>query len=320
LTTRPGRYIERFSYADLVLAALVTVLVSAALLFLLTPFGNGLQGTAIQEDPQYGFALLGNAVYFSIVTFSSLGYGEITPVGLGRLVSCGEVAVGLSLIALLIGKLASERQSAILVALLSSDMERRLSGFAERLSVCNAQLNVLCAARASKQLAVTMGELYGAVVAIKRYVAFNGKQFPAAFNNNASAVAAVAAQVPPTYQALVRAIEADLVAACGAEGVQVTCGELVRLLEVLRAFPPGKATPVKQAVQATDRIIERHAVWREQQARNALMDQVLALAPDRTLSRWPKGHHKVIAAQLNISHGEITRCVDAHLQRGTLSR
>ncbi|WP_129468924.1 MULTISPECIES: potassium channel family protein [Mesorhizobium] len=67
------------------------------------------------------------------VTFTSLGYGDYVPEGLGRFFAIFDVVSGLALTALLIGKFASERQSAILVLLHTSDCQQRISGFAQEL-------------------------------------------------------------------------------------------------------------------------------------------------------------------------------------------
>jgi len=42
----------------------------------------------------------GNAFYFSLVTFTSLGYGDLHPVGWVKVVSSGEALLGLTLMAL----------------------------------------------------------------------------------------------------------------------------------------------------------------------------------------------------------------------------
>jgi hypothetical protein len=86
------------------------------------PVGNGVHVST-------GDASIYDALYFSIVTFSSLGYGDIVPLGWGCLLACVEVLGGLVLLSLLVAKLASERQSALIRLIYTSDHQRRISSF-----------------------------------------------------------------------------------------------------------------------------------------------------------------------------------------------
>jgi len=95
-----GRYVDRASYVDILFLALLVLGVSS-LYFWLAPACYGLESSAS------GFS---DAVFFSFVTFSSLGYGDIMPQGFGRIVAVTEVLSGVALTAMFIGKVASERQ------------------------------------------------------------------------------------------------------------------------------------------------------------------------------------------------------------------
>jgi hypothetical protein len=68
-------------------------------------------------------------LYFSVVTISSLGYGDLHPVGFGRLAAGVEVVLGLVLIAAVVAKIVSEQQSRLMRLLYSSDQERRIKQF-----------------------------------------------------------------------------------------------------------------------------------------------------------------------------------------------
>jgi hypothetical protein len=72
-------------------------------------------------DPANGLSAgqvdLMTALYFSIVTFSSLGYGDIVPVGYSRLIAMAEVILGLLFIGTLVSKLVSMRQERLLTRL-----------------------------------------------------------------------------------------------------------------------------------------------------------------------------------------------------------
>tara|TARA_E500000305_G_C4025291_1_gene241404 strand:+ start:880 stop:1671 length:792 start_codon:yes stop_codon:yes gene_type:complete len=63
-----------------------------------------------------------DTVYFSVVTISSLGYGDIKPVGVSRFVAGVEVLFGLGFIGFLVSKIVSIRQSELLDNLQTSDV------------------------------------------------------------------------------------------------------------------------------------------------------------------------------------------------------
>ena len=54
------------------------------------------------------------AIYFSFVTATSLGYGDLVPVGAIRLLAVGEGAAGLLLFGLLVSRLVSRRQEQLI--------------------------------------------------------------------------------------------------------------------------------------------------------------------------------------------------------------
>ena len=95
-----------------ILATSAVVIVLCALLF---PFLGGLQDT-VPDDPvtyslavppgssvDYAVTAFGKSLYFSVVTFATLGYGDIQPVGTAaRALSGIETLVGFGLVALLI--------------------------------------------------------------------------------------------------------------------------------------------------------------------------------------------------------------------------
>jgi hypothetical protein len=74
-----------------------------------------------------------DCLYFSVVTFTSLGYGDLTPCGFGRLAACVEVILGLGLFGVGVAKLASHKQSYLLNQLYARELQRRLDLFAESL-------------------------------------------------------------------------------------------------------------------------------------------------------------------------------------------
>lgn len=134
LTSRLGRAVEGAAYIDLLLAA-CGILLLGTFYYCLIPAGNGLVINGQAFRPNFFEAL-----YFCIVTFTTLGYGDLSPIGTGRLAAALIVLSGLTLTALLIGKFASERQQSTLLLLYTSDAQRRLEGFVGRIKDLRSQL------------------------------------------------------------------------------------------------------------------------------------------------------------------------------------
>ena len=89
----------------------VLVVTFCAVLFWCLPFMH-LGQLQHSDDPsrQVSFP---DCLYFSIITISSLGYGDIQPVGSARGLACVEVVLGLTIIGILIARVASARSDAI---------------------------------------------------------------------------------------------------------------------------------------------------------------------------------------------------------------
>jgi hypothetical protein len=73
-----------------------------------------------------------DALYFSIVTISSLGYGDLRPIRAGRTVASVEVISGLILLGLGVAKLASARQESYVRRIYGNSKAAALEGFRKR--------------------------------------------------------------------------------------------------------------------------------------------------------------------------------------------
>lgn len=88
-----------------------------------------------------------DCAYFSVVTFTSLGYGDIVPHGTSKIFACLEVVVGLAFLGVFIAKLSSSKQSFHLAQLYARDVQERLEDFSETLrglsGECTSALDTL---------------------------------------------------------------------------------------------------------------------------------------------------------------------------------
>jgi hypothetical protein len=79
-------------------------------------------GVAVRTD--LGGAM--TALYFSVVTATSVGYGDVVPVGWARLLAVGEAAAGLLIFGMLVSKLVSRRQEKLTLEIHRITFESRL--------------------------------------------------------------------------------------------------------------------------------------------------------------------------------------------------
>jgi len=127
----------------------LVVFLVAVIYDLLTPYGNGL-GRDLRALPG---VTLWDALYFSVVTVSSLGYGDMHPIGFSRLVASIEVLFGLAFMGIVIAKVTSRRLSYHVQRLFSSDAQKRLEEFSTRLGATEQTL---------KEAMAPLGRIYQA--------------------------------------------------------------------------------------------------------------------------------------------------------------
>jgi hypothetical protein len=118
-------WVEAFKIRSWVMIAFASILFFATVYYIATAYRSGLKA----EKP----IGIGDCIYFSVVTFTSLGYGDVTPIGFGRIAACIEVTIGLGLFGVGVAKLSSYKQSYLLNQLYARELQQRLDLFAESL-------------------------------------------------------------------------------------------------------------------------------------------------------------------------------------------
>lgn len=103
-TSRWSRLVDRASGVGLAMIGLGLTVLFAGAYWLLTYTlpEHGIKGPAQQAD----FDILA-AFYFSIVTETTLGYGDFRPVGISRLLVCLHVLIGLGFVGIVVAKITS---------------------------------------------------------------------------------------------------------------------------------------------------------------------------------------------------------------------
>lgn len=115
----------------------IALIMAFGLLFYLTHRvspGNGLTGSGP------GSGSLMNAIYFSFITATSTGFGDITPVGLSRVISIIEVISTLVIFSVVISKLVSFKQNIILDEIYEVSIDEKVSGLRSALYLSRSDI------------------------------------------------------------------------------------------------------------------------------------------------------------------------------------
>jgi len=339
LTTPIGRLIERASYADLLAAGFGTVLLSA-LYFWLAPLAHSLNASSISFF---------DAMYFSVVTFTSLGYGDLSPKGFGRLIAATVVILGLAFIALLVGKFASERQQSILLLLHTSDCQRRLNDFIAQLTQLGLDLEAskpdmdIGAKRELLKLAAERLEV------VSNYLVFNSNQARLVEFGNESSLFSLYVSLARLQKLCIflhKSEKADLLVSRRAHAVANRCLAIVKLMlafhrhaimktSYLGSFikittsnwmkqQPNPLSPLSlrvinlyEAMQTETNLLVR---WTASAVTPIAVERVRESSPIGPLAEWPMRAHKSIASKLGISNRLAQRCIDQLIQSKRLPR
>lgn len=128
-------FLEKRSFLELLSYFLLSIISFAYIYYFLTPGENGILTTEQKEfNIWQGF-------YFSIVTISSLGYGDMQPKGYSQLFAVVEVILGLALMGILVAKLTSSRLSYHVRRIYVSDSQRQLYRYIHYIRKCSTDIS-----------------------------------------------------------------------------------------------------------------------------------------------------------------------------------
>jgi hypothetical protein len=139
--TSAGRRLLTYLIDEVSLGYYVAIFVLVVVIFgsaysLLSPLGHGV-GKDMKPIEDLSFL---NGIYFSIVTVSSLGYGDMHPLGFSKVLACFEVLFGLAWMGVLVAKVTSRRLSYHVQRLFVTDAEKRLEEFSVQFGMLHSDL------------------------------------------------------------------------------------------------------------------------------------------------------------------------------------
>lgn len=121
--------LETFSYRSVFAAWIAALILFAAIYYFLSyspvQGPKGIDGTSIER--------MYSSLYYSVITSTNTGYGDIVPIGISRLFASLQAFIGLFLVAVFISKLLTHKQNEIMHTLRELTLSNRLRGIREDL-------------------------------------------------------------------------------------------------------------------------------------------------------------------------------------------
>lgn len=299
LSSPIGRLVERAGYISIGCAALFVILFSTVYFLMAYGTSDGLDKKAGKD--------FWECLYFSVITFTTLGYGDLTPIGWGRLVAALEVMSGLALTAAFIGKIASERQSALLLLIYTSDQQRRLADFSDEIEQFVIDLQVTPVPGAA------MLERLGAFLsALQSYLIFQSHQGRLADFGNGSALRQLYRVMDKFAIAVAKLLEPLSLTPEAEEAMLALVARLDRIAAIMETFHPDDkraCTLIREMRAKTGKLLD----WEKNGVTVSRLARVFATVPPKP---WPKHFHKRASEDLKISTGLYRQCLDHLIETG----
>lgn len=115
-------WIDQKRLSHFVFLFVIGIVFFGILYSILTSFNQGLASNTTPSTQITPWT----SIYFSVVTVSTLGYGDIVPIGFSKILACFEVVFGLTMMGIIVAKLTSGRLSYHVRRLFRSDTQKRL--------------------------------------------------------------------------------------------------------------------------------------------------------------------------------------------------
>ena len=308
LTTRFGRFLDTISYLRL---GLITVLiwVMATIYFSTMTYKNHGMNLDIKSLEPIDSVL--SAMYFSAVTLTTLGYGDISPLGWGRIVAVFLAITGLTIVAILIGKVSSERQSSLLLLIHTSDVERRMSSFTKEVDEYMVEISHLFSTNEINELHRSIKGLRALIESINKYMVFHINQslfIEIGTNTSIKKLMNKFSECHDVIVGLKDVSQRNKNIECVAYSVSKKMSFIEDMLEANSVERKsnsdvfiGKNLRLKH---------DEFTKWKKTTMTESLLLEVQLNLPNVPRQEWPKHVHKSIAKKLEVSNKLVIQCID----------
>lgn len=315
LSTNIGKFIDKITYNKLAFILFAVIFLSAIGYWLLSPLGQGTN----KKDISFW-----DSLYFSVVTFSTVGYGDISPAGFGKLIVVVEILFGVTLLSLLVGKIASERQSALLLLTYTSEQQRRLQEFSIGLDNLCDKIDDALTDHDHFEIYNLSKQGYGYISSISNYLVFQSNQGGLASFGNLSSLRLL-------YKSISKLQKISQEAVSIFTTKEKAINYFLRLSEkanyigtTMKKFHPedeGTQGPLMELNSTNTAILKlmeerkagRIVIYDRSEITPNLLENVLKAIPPRP---WSKNMHKDVAAELSIGIKLAHKCINELVTRG----
>lgn len=313
LTTRFGRFLDTISYFRL---GLITVLIwgVATIYFsVMTYQGHGMNIDIKCLEPVDSVL---SAMYFSAVTLTTLGYGDISPLGGGRIVAIFLAITGLTIVAILIGKVSSERQSSLLLLLHTSDVERRMSSFTTEVHEYMEEIRTLSSANEPDKLHKNIKGLRALIESINKYMVFHINQSLFIEIGTNTSIKKLMSKFSECHDVIFGLKEISKNNKKIESATYSVSKKMSFIEDMLEANSVEKKS--NSDVFRVSHLRLKHdefTNWKKTTMTESLLLEVQSKLPDVPRQEWPKHIHKPIAKDLDISNKLVVKCIDELKER-----
>jgi hypothetical protein len=305
LTTKFGRTVDAISYKTLFRISLYIWLGSSVYFCFATFSGHGMN---TMQGSYYWCESFLTALYFSGVTLTTLGYGDISPVGFGRAVALFLAFTGVTVFTIFVGKISSERQSSILLLLHTSDIERRLSAFSENLNKLKNEI-FICNAHDTESIYLGLKSANSLVESISRYVHFHFNQTFFIELGTSTTINRLLVTFYDLQKTLIDNKQYGVSEARIESAIVNLSNKLQKMETALEYF-----TQEKQQVNIVvgKDLRNNHASlkkWYSSQLTESLKFKVIKKFGDIPRKSWPRHPHKILASEFGVSNKLASECI-----------
>jgi hypothetical protein len=259
-----------------------------------------------------------NGLYFSVITFTSLGYGDFVPVGIAKIWAASEVFLGLILVAFFVAKLASERQAALILLVYTGQQQERIKGFEDSLLALNKEIKHAKDTSNFEDLAAISERTLGFCSVVRSYLVLHAIQGDVArFGNDKSLL-----KLYRSFYRLQR-MAYDILKIHGMPDKTYTMYE--NIIGLLAGVARRMIKYHKKSSKAIGNLIViegfsrtlinwkadladgRVRIGSSTEPSREVLDKVLALLKQ---DEWSNNTHKEIATKLNMSNKFAEKCID----------